>query len=120
MSTFTGDATITDVISASASLAGPINTTSVLYTCPAGHFAEVYLVGAGASNMGTFHNTSNATIGPYTIFTTSGSQPDVGQDFRDIPTLLLINEGESVTITLSDSAAAQISMTVRIKEYTKP
>lgn len=125
MSTYSGDATITDIISASASRTQADGAgTSVAYTVPAGRFAEVWLSSATISVDGVGAGGGNCDIGPYTIVDVpNGTTPTVSDSKTWEGSLapFLINEGEVIGITFQSVSTAQsASITVRIKEYNKP
>lgn len=125
MSTFTGDATITDVISASASRSTPETAgTTVAYTVPAGRFAEVWLVSANIGVNGISSGGGDCWIGSYAIADVPNGTPAPASDsksWEDAGVPFLINEGETVRVTFQNTSSNQnASIDVRIKEYNKP
>ena len=123
MATYTGDATIVDIINASASRNGSVGTT-VAYTCPTGMFAEVQLISASVTTSGSGGKSASAAIGSFGIvsLTTSSFGDSVSAGFTDYPGPMWINEGQSVQASISDSfgGSPSVSISVIIKEYNKP
>jgi len=127
MSTYTGDATIVNFLSASTSLIGPtggVNQTSIAYTVPAGRFAEVQLLSSTISKTSSFYQSSSTKIGGVTIhsFVDDGTTASDNKNFSDYPGPIWLNEGETVSVSLNNSVAnnGTASINVRIKEYNKP
>jgi hypothetical protein len=115
MSTYTGDATIVDIISASASATNQVSVNA--YTVPVGKFAEVQLVNCSGNctNGGTING---GRIGGVAIVNdTLDDATSISKSFEDFQGAIWLNEGETVD-ALAQSGTGSISVT--IKEYNKP
>ena len=119
MSTYTGDATITDFITAAGTRTGSSGTT-VLYTVPAGSFAEVQFISASTSGFSSGSPSASVSAGGVTFFstTTNGGESflslNLGQE-------TWLNEGEAVSISLTVFTTSEVvNGSFRIKEYNKP
>lgn len=118
MATYTGDATIVDVINASASRSGTNYGTSVAYTCPAGIFAKIQLNGASAE--GLTGGGGSCSVGSNTIVSV-GPSTTASANLSDYPVDIVINEGQSVSCNIPPSGSGgTVSITVTIVEFNKP
>lgn len=121
MSTYTGDTTITNVLTVSASRTTSSGTT-VAYTVPAGRFAEVQLRSAGSSGaIGGGSWSASVSIGPASFAGGNNVIGGTGESVRDFPDLIILNEGESVSVTLSVFTTIEsVSVSATVVEKNKP
>ena len=119
MATYTGDATITraDRISGSVG-ASDASGTYVLYTVPAGHFAEVQIFSASGSTQNA--DVATVAVGPFILINVSGNGGLGSVSYQS--DLKLIDEGETIRLTIVQSGVpdANAAINVMIKEYNKP
>lgn len=121
MSTFTGDATITDFITAAGTRSTTSGTT-IFYTVPVGGFSEVQFISASNSGFGVGTPAATAFAGGVTVFSVSGAV-NTSENFNDknYAQPIWLNEGETVGVTLTiQSSSESVTASFRVKEYNKP
>ena len=96
MSTYSGDSTVTAVKTINLSKDTSSGTDS--YTIPANTFAEVQFISCSSTGLGAGGSASCSMNG---VVLDSATGVDIGKDWKDYPETMILNTGETVSISLS-------------------
>ena len=119
MSTYSGDAQIVDVITASLSVENVSGSDS--YTVPAGQFAMVQLISYSTANHNGSASTASISMGGVLIDAATNGGPDVSGDWKTYPDFMLLNEGDSVSVTNQIfNGVEDVFATFRLRLFNKP